>query len=149
MDTKVPVEGSSLDLRERGFLGLAHGTLVGKLAFDGDIASLSPSGVLRARHWTDHYKRLRHILVGDFRQVSPIPGRLDEPDIVQFTSHDGSESLVAAFLPEPGPTGVGIDLDGWAWEDLTGTVPGGATTRPELPATGTAGLWHGRRDPAL
>lgn len=121
----------------------------GKLAFDGDIASLSEAGTRRVRHWTDHYKRLRHLLVQDFHQLSPIPGALDEPDIVAFRSYDGSEALMAAFLPEQAPTDPidvlpAAQLDAWSWTDLTSGDPAssGLVARPRLDGRAAA-MWHG------
>lgn len=72
----------------------------GKLAFDGDIACLSSGAVARCRHWVEQYKKYRYLLVQDFYQLSPIPRTLHDWDVVQFSSYDGSEGLVAAYRVE-------------------------------------------------
>jgi alpha-galactosidase len=69
----------------------------GKLSFDGDIASLSAAATARCRYWTDLYKRHRHLLVGDFHQLSPIPRDDKGWDVVQFGNDDLGEHLVASY----------------------------------------------------
>ncbi|MBI4531849.1 MAG: alpha-galactosidase [Candidatus Latescibacteria bacterium] len=69
--------------------------MVGKLAFDGDIASWSPKWTARVRHWTDVYRRIRHLLVGDFYQLLPQPATDADWDAVQFGNAD--EGIVFVF----------------------------------------------------
>jgi alpha-galactosidase len=71
--------------------------MLGKLAFDGDIASWSPSLTLRARHWTDAFKAIRHLLVQDFHQLTPAPATADEWDVMSFNAYVGSEAALFAF----------------------------------------------------
>jgi len=71
--------------------------MLGKLAFDGDIASWSPSLTRRARHWTDAFKAIRHLLVQDFHQLTPAPATGDDWDVMSFNAYDGSEAVLYAF----------------------------------------------------
>ncbi len=108
--------------------------MMGKLAFDGDIASLSSAATARCRHWVEVYKRHRHLLVQDFRQLSPIPIEPDQWDVAAFDACDGSEGLVAAFT-------AGAGAGAWPVQAPTRTYTNlatGKTTR--LPAG--VGLWH-------
>jgi alpha-galactosidase len=71
--------------------------MLGKLAFDGDIASLSPEVALRARHWSEVFKSIRHLLVQDFHQLTPAPTTVDGWDVMSFNAYDGSEAALFAF----------------------------------------------------
>jgi alpha-galactosidase len=71
--------------------------MLGKLAFDGDIASWSPSLTLRARHWTNVFKSIRHLLVQDFHQLTPAPVTGDDWDVMSFNAYDGREAVLYAF----------------------------------------------------
>jgi alpha-galactosidase len=85
--------------------------MLGKLAFDGDVASWSPSVTGRARHWADVFKSIRHLLVQDFHQLTPDPANADDWDILQFVDYEGSESAVFAFAGR-GPCAGPINLRG-------------------------------------
>ena len=71
--------------------------MLGKLAFDGDIASWSPELTRRARHWADVFKSLRHLMVQDFHQLTPAPTTADDWDVMSFNAYDGSEAALYAF----------------------------------------------------
>jgi alpha-galactosidase len=71
--------------------------MLGKLAFDGDIASLSPDAAERARHWVETFKSIRHLLVQDFHQLTPAPAAGDDWDVMSFNAYDGSEAALFAF----------------------------------------------------
>jgi alpha-galactosidase len=71
--------------------------MLGKLAFDGDIASLTPEMAARARHWSDVFKSIRHLLVQDFHQLTAAPTTGDDWDVMSFNAYDGSEAALYAF----------------------------------------------------
>jgi len=71
--------------------------MVGKLAFDGDIASWSKEWTSRVAALVTRYKEIRHLLVQDFYQLSPVPVTDRDWDSVQFAARDGSEGLLFAF----------------------------------------------------
>ena len=68
----------------------------GALGFAGDVASLPAATARRMRKWTDAFKRIRHLLDGDFFQLLPTPTSDRDLDAVQFLSPDGSEGVVFA-----------------------------------------------------
>ena len=76
--------------------------MLGKLAFDGDIASWSPEWTQQVRHWTDAFKKLRHLFVQDFYQLTPPPSGHDDWDVMEFVNYDGSEAAVYAFADRSG-----------------------------------------------
>lgn len=76
--------------------------MLGKLAFDGDIASWSPEWTQRVRHWADAFKRLRHLFVQDFYQLTPAPVGPNDWDVMEFAAYDGSEVAVYAFAGRTG-----------------------------------------------
>lgn len=71
--------------------------MLGKLAFDGDIASWSPALTKRYRHWSEVFKSIRHLLVQDFHQLTPPPVDAEGWDVMSFNAHDGSEAALYAF----------------------------------------------------
>jgi len=71
--------------------------MLGKLAFDGDIASWSVALTRRVRHWTDAFKAIRHLLVQDFHQITPAPATADDWDVMSFNAYDGSQAALFAF----------------------------------------------------
>ncbi len=71
--------------------------MLGKLAFDGDIASWSPVVTGRARHWSEAFKTIRHLLVEDFYQLTPDPRGANDLDVLQFVDSTGAEAAVFAF----------------------------------------------------
>jgi hypothetical protein len=60
------------------------------------------AGPLAVRTVNPHIKRHRHLLVQDFRQLSPIPTEPDQWDVAAFDACDGSEGLLAAFTAGAG-----------------------------------------------
>lgn len=71
--------------------------MMGKLAFDGDIASWSPQLTSRMAEWSNYFKRIRHLLVQNFYQLSPLPTASEDGDAVQFASYQGNESVIFIF----------------------------------------------------
>lgn len=71
--------------------------MVGKLAFDGDIASWSKEWTSRVAALVTRYKQIRHLLVQDFYPLSPMPTSDRDWDVVQFAARDGYEGLLFAF----------------------------------------------------
>ena len=95
LNSSVAVERGHGD---RGFDDTAIlSRMLGKLAFDGDIASWSPELTRRARHWADVFKSLRHLMVQDFHQLTPAPTTADDWDVMSFNAYDGSEAALYAF----------------------------------------------------
>ncbi len=78
--------------------------MLGKIAFDGDIASWSPTLTARMAGWLREFKAIRHLLVQDFYQILPIPTTADDLDILQFVSRSGDESVVFGFAGCHGAT---------------------------------------------
>lgn len=76
--------------------------MLGKLAFDGDIASWSPQWTARAREWVEVFKAIRHLLVQDFYQLLPLPTTADDWDAVEFAARDQSEAVLFAFAGQGG-----------------------------------------------
>ena len=76
--------------------------MLGKLAFDGDIASWSPALTKRYRYWSDVFKSIRHLLVQDFYQLTVPPGDADGWDVMSFNAYDGQESALFAFSGRSG-----------------------------------------------
>jgi len=85
--------------------------MLGKLAFDGDIASWSPTLAKRMAKWSNEFKEIRHLLVQDFYQLLPIPTTADDCDAVQFVSYLGDEAVVFVFSGVSGGT-VRLQLRG-------------------------------------
>lgn len=71
--------------------------MLGKLAFDGDIGSWSPSLTARMGSWVAVFKNIRHLLVQDFYQLLPQPQTAEDWDAVQFVSYPGDEAIAFAF----------------------------------------------------
>ncbi|BBI31542.1 glycoside hydrolase family 36 protein [Cohnella abietis] len=71
--------------------------MMGKLAFDGDIASWSPELTITMEKWSAHFKSIRHLLVQDFYQLTSIPTASEDGDAVQFTSYSGDEAVIFIF----------------------------------------------------
>lgn len=102
-----PNTSVAVDKGQRNFENLDYEVLsraTAKLAFDGDIASLSAETTERCRFWVSRYKEYRHLLVQDFFQISPIPQNLDDWDVAAWSSYDRSEGLLAAYRFHGAPT---------------------------------------------
>jgi len=76
--------------------------MLGKLAFDGDIASWSTPWTARARRWVEVFKSIRHLLVQDFYQLLQMPTTSDDADALEFVSHDGREAVIFMFAGQIG-----------------------------------------------
>ncbi|MEE3370417.1 MAG: hypothetical protein VX346_13850, partial [Planctomycetota bacterium] len=68
--------------------------MLGKLAFDGDVASWSSAVVDRGRRWADVFKSIRHLLVQDFHQLSRTRPDADGRDILQFVDYEGVKAIL-------------------------------------------------------
>jgi alpha-galactosidase len=71
--------------------------MLGKLAFDGDIASWSAELTTRYAQWVQHFKSFRHLLVQDFHQLTPAPTDAEGWDVMSFHAYDASEVVLFAF----------------------------------------------------
>jgi len=76
--------------------------MLGKLAFDGDIASWSDKLTSRVALWVEDFKDVRHLLVQNFYQLLPVPAVIEDWDAVQFASYDGEESALFVFAGAKG-----------------------------------------------
>lgn len=71
--------------------------MLGKLAFDGDIASWSPELTERMVSWVSEFKAVRHLMVQDFYQLLPIPTTAEDWDALQFVSYVGDEAALFVY----------------------------------------------------
>jgi alpha-galactosidase len=78
--------------------------MLGKLAFDGDIASWSGPLVEKMATWVRVFKDIRHLLVENFYQLFPIPTSAVDGDALQFASYTGHEAIVFVFAGCEGGT---------------------------------------------
>lgn len=103
LNSSVPVD---LGQGDKGFNATSVlSRMLGKLAFDGDIASWSAELTEEMAGYVRFFKTVRHLLVQDFYQLLPIPSLLEDSDAVQFCRYDGNESVVFAFAGNLGWTG--------------------------------------------
>jgi alpha-galactosidase len=118
--------------------------MLGKLAFDGDIASWSSAFTARAAAQVRRFKQVRHLFTQDFHQLLPLPYEPEQPDAVQFASRDGTEHAVFAFAGTE-PVDLCLPLRGLVAGNSYTIAPGaplaGSELRVSLPAS-TGGLWH-------
>ena len=102
-----------------------HARMLGKLAFDGDIASWSEPLTSRMAYWVQIYKGIRHLVVQDFYQLLSQPTCARDWDAVQFASYGGDEAVVFVFSGSEGGRRMiplyGLDPNGgYALEWLPG-----------------------------
>jgi alpha-galactosidase len=71
--------------------------MMGRLQFDGWISRLSPAATQRTARLVAWYKEMRHLLLEDYRPLTPTPQRPGDPLAVAFASRDDSEAVVFAF----------------------------------------------------
>ena len=71
--------------------------MLGKLGFDGGIASWSSSVTRNGCRWASAFKSIRHLLVQDFHQLTQVPVGADDRDVLQFVDYAGAEAAVFAF----------------------------------------------------
>lgn len=76
--------------------------MLGKLAFDGDIASWSSGFTSEAAIWVKEFKDIRHLLSQDFYQLLPIPTTLHDWDAVQFVDYLQDETVLFVFAGNQG-----------------------------------------------
>ena len=76
--------------------------MLGKLAFDGDIAGWSRRLTRRMARWVDEFKAVRHLMVQDFYQLLPIPTTAEDWDAAEFVSYSGDEAAVFVFAGDGG-----------------------------------------------
>jgi len=76
--------------------------MLGKLSFDGDIASWSPELTQRMSFWVAEFKAIRYLLVQNFYQLLPIPTTIEDWDAVEFVSYSGNEAVLFVFARENG-----------------------------------------------
>jgi len=85
--------------------------MLGKLAFDGDIASWSPEMTRKAADWVRIFKEIRPLLCQDFFQLTQTPASITDWDAVQFMSYSRIEGVLAVFAGSVGCTKA-ISLEG-------------------------------------
>ncbi|MCX6970710.1 MAG: alpha-galactosidase [Verrucomicrobia bacterium] len=156
-----PNTSVAVDKGQTDFANIDHEILsraTGKLAFDGDIASLNPAAAERCRFWVSRYKEYRHLLVQDFQQISPVPQNLDDWDVAAWSSYDRSEGLVAAYRFHGAPTSRWPLSFATAGAHYSVTDLGNGTSRKisgeslreglgfDLPEKQSATLLHWKRD---
>jgi len=71
--------------------------MLGKLAFDGDVASWSPELTTRMAAFVAEFKAARHLMVQDFYQLLPMPTTAEDWDAVEFAGYDGDEAALFVF----------------------------------------------------
>jgi len=71
--------------------------MAGALSFDGDIASWSPPLTARMAAQVANYKKIRHILTGDYYHLLPAPADLKAWEAGLFVSRNKTEALLFAF----------------------------------------------------
>ena len=76
--------------------------MLGKLAFDGDVAGLTEQETSLAKSWIEEFRSLRPLFVQDFYQLFPLPTCADDWDAVQFVSYKGDKSVVFLFAGSSG-----------------------------------------------
>jgi alpha-galactosidase len=74
--------------------------MLGKISFDGDIASLSPKFTKEIAGLVKEFKNLRHLFVKDFYQLLPQPIGSECWDGSQFIDYKKKESAVFVFSGE-------------------------------------------------
>lgn len=129
--------------------------MLGKLAFDGDIAAVGSETVQRMRHWSDWFKRIRHLLVADFHSLTSIPNTDRDACVGEFVGANGDEAVVFAFRHHAESDRMTVKIKGLRPEARYCIANASAPT--EASATGrelaegwtihldrmdTAGLWH-------
>ncbi|MHB1485125.1 MAG: glycoside hydrolase family 36 protein [Saccharofermentanales bacterium] len=88
-----PIGKGSMDLNETSVIS----RMLGKLAFDGDIASWSSDFTGIAAFWSNEFKKIRHLLSQDFFQLLPIPTTMEDWDALQFIDHKHTEGVLFVF----------------------------------------------------
>lgn len=76
--------------------------MLGKLAFDGDIARISDSSLERAKHWVNVFKKFRHLMDEDYYLLRPMVSHPDMLLAAAFVSPEMSDAVVIAFAGQHG-----------------------------------------------
>jgi len=71
--------------------------MLGKLAFDGDIASWSPELTVRMAEQVQSFKSLRHLFVQNFYQLLPQPSSAEDWDAALFADEAGDWAALFVF----------------------------------------------------
>jgi len=71
--------------------------MCGAWSVSGDVAGWSRRLTRRMRKWADAYKRVRHLIGQDFRELLGPPATDRHWDAVQFAAPDAAEHLVLAY----------------------------------------------------
>ena len=86
--------------------------MLGKLAFDGDIASWSAPLTSRMARWVKEFKAVRHLMVQDFYQLLPLPTTIEDWDAVEFVDYWGKEAVLFVFRGAGTINRINIPLQG-------------------------------------
>jgi hypothetical protein len=78
--------------------------MLGKLAFDGDIARISADSQARAKHWISGFKQFRHLMDEDYVMLRPTVVHPDMLLAVAFVSPLTHEAVIFAFAGQHGET---------------------------------------------
>lgn len=78
--------------------------MLGKLAFDGDIARISASSQQRAKHWISVFKKFRHLMDENYIMLRPTVAHPDMLLAAAFISPLTHEAIVFAFAGQHGET---------------------------------------------
>ncbi|MDF2668292.1 MAG: alpha-galactosidase [Paenibacillus sp.] len=81
--------------------------MLGALSFNGDVASWSPEWTRRCKQLVNAYRDWRWLVLEDFYALVPQPRSSEQPEVVQFASRDGHDSLIFGFVAE-GSTRVSV-----------------------------------------
>jgi alpha-galactosidase len=76
--------------------------MLGKLAFDGDVASWSGRLTRRMAAWAAEFKDARHLMVRDFYPLLPQPQTAEDWDAGQFVAYDGADAALFVFAGSGG-----------------------------------------------
>jgi alpha-galactosidase len=98
LDRRVPVPANAGDEGYDDAAVLSR--MLGKLAFDGDIASWSPRLSARMARWVAEFKAIRHLLVQDFYQLLPLPTTAEDWDAIMFVDYAGADAVLFAFADQ-------------------------------------------------
>ncbi|MHB0857565.1 MAG: alpha-galactosidase [Anaerolineae bacterium] len=71
--------------------------MLGKLAFDGDVASWSSELTDRMAVWVEEFKATRHLMVQNFFQLLPIPSTAEDWDALEFANYGGDEAALFVY----------------------------------------------------
>ena len=73
--------------------------MLGTFGLTGDILSWPTHQTNSIQSWIEWYRERRDIFREDFYPLTQQPGRVDQPEIVQYVDYHGNKSIVYGFLP--------------------------------------------------